>query len=725
MTRFLLIVLSILSLLFITCSKSGEPGKVDYSKGETALKAGKPAEALKKFSQIDSLNPKSPLGSLGKAEYYLKEGLYIEGIHALDGILTAHRDNWPAWELLIRSAIRLGRDQLAVAYAEQLAKERGENDSTVLLLTQALVSAGELKKAGELLGRTGSGKGNLILDIVSAKYYLHTGDSVRSLAAFDRALEKGLETPSELIAAGDFQGLRGLADSAAFMYRKALEKDPGNYYLKADVAEALIKIGFLNDADKILKEMAPGAAGTHRYYSILARFYDRQGKIWKARQAYEEAVPTFPKSMTVLVNYALIRARSYDMRTAEMYLSTAQVRAESDSLSPIEIEQFVIDYLKEIVDRGIIVPALTLGQSIAASNPGDFRANYVSAGVTLKFSKPEEGPQALANLNASSKESSKWIADVGHVYLRVDSLARARELFMAALAEDRINKRAVLGMLTLLGKENKSAEAIAFLDQLPEAVNLSLEVAVERIALYRKAGELNKAVVLADRLIQNGHRDIDRYRLAVNVAQEMNDSQKSAAISQLCLENNPDDPRAYSLAGDSYLGVSEFEKAGEAIRKAIALDTMSIDGYMLLARMDTLQGQFDSAIAVCKRAAQIDQYAPEAFNAVAWLTLRQGGDPLIAIDQAGTAITYDPANAAYHFTLGWAYYKQGRHDIAGSGFERALQLAPDNPFYNYHAGINYIKDKKPDKAKICLRKALANGLSGQLKSDAEAALGRL
>ncbi len=70
-------------------------------------------------------------------------------------------------------------------------------------------------------------------------------------------------------------------------------------------------------------------------------------------------------------------------------------------------------------------------------------------------------------------------------------------------------------------------------------------------------------------------------------------------------------------------------------------------------------------------------------------------------------------------------HKAGRYNIARGNFEKALRFAPDDAVVNYYAGLGYWKDGKPEKAKECLQKALANGLSGKLRPEAEATLKNL
>ena len=70
-----------------------------------------------------------------------------------------------------------------------------------------------------------------------------------------------------------------------------------------------------------------------------------------------------------------------------------------------------------------------------------------------------------------------------------------------------------------------------------------------------------------------------------------------------------------------------------------------------------------------------------------------------------------PHSAEAQDTLGWAFYQQGLAVHALSAFERAVELAPNNPVYHYHLGLAHLKAGNEARGRASLRRAL------EIKSD--------
>ena len=76
-------------------------------------------------------------------------------------------------------------------------------------------------------------------------------------------------------------------------------------------------------------------------------------------------------------------------------------------------------------------------------------------------------------------------------------------------------------------------------------------------------------------------------------------------------------------------------------------------------------------------------------------------------------------------TLGWVYYKMGDMQQAGSFLEQALAAAPENPIFNYHAGMVFYKSGRTDEARVKLAKAVERGSGLEWRDSAAAVLGEL
>ena len=64
---------------------------------------------------------------------------------------------------------------------------------------------------------------------------------------------------------------------------------------------------------------------------------------------------------------------------------------------------------------------------------------------------------------------------------------------------------------------------------------------------------------------------------------------------------------------------------------------------------------------------------------------------------AKEAVELQPDNAAFHDTLGWAFYKQGKYTEAIAALEKAIALQRHFAPAHYHLGLAYLKTSKREK----------------------------
>ena len=70
------------------------------------------------------------------------------------------------------------------------------------------------------------------------------------------------------------------------------------------------------------------------------------------------------------------------------------------------------------------------------------------------------------------------------------------------------------------------------------------------------------------------------------------------------------------------------------------------------------------------------------------------------------ALTYEPESGFITDSLGWAYYRLGRYDLATYFLERAVELEPGDPTLNDHLGDAYWRSDRRLEAKYQWERAL-------------------
>ena len=184
--------------------------------------------------------------------------------------------------------------------------------------------------------------------------------------------------------------------------------------------------------------------------------------------------------------------------------------------------------------------------------------------------------------------------------------------------------------------------------------------------------------------------------LAPNVAYP---KARDAAAQALRLD--PGLGEAHSVA--AYLKMLwDFDWTGaeQEYQRALELSPSSADTYDLYGRMCAGIGRYDEAIALERRAQELD---PLAHRLDVATTQLRAGRYAEAARGAARALEVDPVHDRALATLGWARLKLGETAAGLAELERAVSVAPGNTQWLAQLGQAYALSGRTDRAREVLR----------------------
>ncbi len=107
-----------------------------------------------------------------------------------------------------------------------------------------------------------------------------------------------------------------------------------------------------------------------------------------------------------------------------------------------------------------------------------------------------------------------------------------------------------------------------------------------------------------------------------------------------------------------------------------------------------------------EKALKINRNFAPAANNLAWMLLKQGEDPDLALNLAKTAKAQLPDDPSVADTLGLALLAKGLYPSAVSELIDAAEKMPRNPTVLYHLGLAHWKNDNRDQALAALHDAL-------------------
>nr|MBN2278485.1 tetratricopeptide repeat protein [candidate division Zixibacteria bacterium] len=726
MRRKVIAILLLMTALQLSCTDSDKAALRQYEKGMSRMNQGDPDKALEIFQSILRDYPETPYAYQGLAYYYEREGFLYEAIRENFKALAEHPRFLPSLLMSTDLSLRVKRPELAFFNIALYEENGGDLNLGRSIEAEALLQAGKLNDAESILRKALAENPRAPRLLIKQSEYLARNDQIpEGIEQCSRVVSTDTLAAAILLEAGIFYDSIGLYDSAALCYQRAEKLGAGDEYFLLDVAEAYIGLNYLHRAKKILDRFAEKAPNSHRLHLLRAEILEARGDYDNAVQEYGMILPQNNENPTVLSRFAGFKRKAGDGLGSEQYFSTAaQIgsRGGYPNTASMDLNYKLLDFYFQY-GRFILAGPTTDG--LLDSMPNDFRVLYEGAYLYLMVDGIDRLRELLPRALKAARGNPSYMEQMGSLYLKMDSLVTAHQLFQEVLGVDKLNTVAILGEMAIARKKSGPAAALKYLNGFDEYVSYRPALAEEKLKLYEALGENVAAYEFSRRLIEVAFEDLDRYRTALNLAVKSGRGTDIEEIYSLLLKHNADDSYALAMAGKHYLGSGDLDRAEELIRLGVALDTLNTEARIQMARLMEAQGQPDSAIAVYEDILKFDTYAGKAYGNLAVLLLEKGENPNRVANLANRALLYDKTNGRHFCTVGRAYLELKKYKIAKVKFDEALKLAPDDPEINFYAGINHQRLGSAFEARTYLKKALRGGLKGSLKKEAEAALNNL
>ncbi|HUM06869.1 MAG TPA: tetratricopeptide repeat protein [Terriglobales bacterium] len=467
---------------------------------------------------------------------------------------------------------------------------------------------------------------------------------------------------------------------------------------------------------------------------LLGRLYRLNNDLQKAENEFKTAVRLEPGSEEAVTTLAYLYNELGDTSKATQVLSSVPDSSRSAKLysalgytyeqqkqykNAIEAYRHAIELDRDNLDaiRGLAQNLLNDGQAdaaleqykvIADANPEDAQTYVRIAEIYRKQGKYDA---ALDNL----KKAESMVQDSIEVPYNIAAIYQAQGRFddAAQILKDLLKKSEKADNNYTQGEKSNRA---VFLERLgtvyrdqgsnQQAIETFREMAalggddnVERgyqqiIDTWREAKEWQKATDAAKEAAQKlpNSRDLKM----VLAAQEADMGNPDPALKEVrgLLKGTPDDRTVYITLAQMNTRLKRYPDAEQALDKAEQLSTKDDDKeYVWFLRGSTFERQkrYADAETEFKKVITSDPQHAMALNYLGYMLADQNMKLDEALAYIKRAVDIDPTNGAYLDSLGWAYFRLGKYELAEENLTKAAQKINTDPTVHDHLGDLYQK----------------------------------
>ncbi|HWY04656.1 MAG TPA: tetratricopeptide repeat protein [Candidatus Acidoferrum sp.] len=464
---------------------------------------------------------------------------------------------------------------------------------------------------------------------------------------------------------------------------------------------------------------------------LLGRLYRLNNDLQKAENELKTAVKLDPDSEEAITTLALLYTDEGDSnhalqvlssvpdtgRSAKLYSALgATYEQRKDYKSAIDAYRHAIRLDRDNLDsiRGLAENLLNDGQVdaaldqykvIADANPEDAQTYLRISEIYRRQGKYDDALESLKKAQAMVPDALEVPYNIAVVYEAQGRYDEAAKMLQDLLKKtekpdssysqaDRNNRSIFIERLGMVyrDQENYPAAADAFRKMIPLGDDNARTAYQDVIDTYREAKQWPEATAVAKEAAQKYPNDRELRMVLDAQLADTGDPEKPLADVRSLLKGTPEDRDVYLRLAIMNTRLKRWSDAEEALNKAELLSTKSEDKeYVYFLRGSTLEREkkYNDAEAEFKKVLLLNPQSAATLNYLGYMNADRGVQIEESLTFIKQAVGLDPTNGAYLDSLGWAYFKLGKYDLAEETLNKASMRMGSDPTVQDHLGDLY------------------------------------
>jgi len=542
------------------------------------------------------------------------------------------------------------------------------------------------------------------------------GEQALTLAPDNLEAHRVLGTLYAAVSDTDTRAANGRANAADDSAAKAIghleqvilktegEVDPS---LRATLARMYVRTSAFEKAIPLLRDLVSRERGWQDGVTLLADAYAGAGKNAEAIAWLEAEAPENPRLYATLGDFYERGRRWSDSATA--YGMAVQRQPRNMDLK--------IRYGSALLNAGGRENAVKARDALteaAASRTTDQRVLYLLSQAQRRAGDPGVA-EAMARRLILLNKTSPWgyyalaeaLQDRQQYQAIVDTLA-------PALNDLRSRSADAAGLALLLPHVGIAYEqlgqydaAIAAFDEAHRLEPNDGLITAYLIQATLSAKKFGSAVELARSARVQSPDDLRLARLHAQALRQNGQPDQAVAVLKDLVTRQSDRPIAYVVLAQMYQDTNHGTDAVKTLEQAQAKFPAETTISFELGAVLEKQKRFADAEAAFRQVLSVDASNAPALNYLGYMLADRGERLDESVGYLKKALQIDPDNGSYLDSLGWAYFKGNKLDLAADNLKRAAEQLRTNSVIQDHYGDVLFKLGRYDDAIAAWTRALA------------------
>jgi len=476
---------------------------------------------------------------------------------------------------------------------------------------------------------------------------------------------------------------------------------------RATLARLYLSVQAYDKAIAVLVDLVKQQPGWQEGPLLLTQAYASAGRVNDAIALLDNQATDNPELLPALANF-------YERMQRWQYAAATYSRAIDSFPRNIELRKSYASALLNAGGRNNIAAARDTLMEVVAASQSDTRALYLLSQADRRFGDLD-GAEAAARRLIAAQQSSPWgyyalaetLEERRDYNAVVDLLTPAVAIFHAMPGDHSLE----LGMLLphlgfaqqVRGEYEKATATFNEAHRLSPKDGTITAYLIEANIAAKKYGA---AAELARQARADNPTDLRLARLEAQALRQDGKIDQGLAVMEDAVKSHADDPTAYVALAQLYSESSRGPQAVKVLQDAQARFPASNAITFELGAVYDKQKKFTESEAAFQQVLTRDPENAAALNYLGYMLADRGERLDESVGYLKKALEIEPDNGSYLDSIGWAYFKQNKLDLAEANLRRAAEQLKTNSVIQAHFGEVLFKVGRYDQAIEAWNRAL-------------------
>ncbi len=480
-----------------------------------------------------------------------------------------------------------------------------------------------------------------------------------------------------------------------------------DFQVELTLARLYLRTEDSNKAIELLEELRKDELGLGEAALLLSQAYEQAGRAEEALSTLEAVVASGRPSFRTLARLGELYERRRRLDDAVEAYRLAVARNPRSAGVRRRLANVLVETGDPAAARDVLVELTTM-------RPRDASGLYLLSEVELALNNFDEAEAVAERLVELEPGSIRGAFAMAQVFERRREYQRVVDTLEPALDEARGSDAAPQQLASLLGRLGFAHEQLGDLARATavyeEAVGLvpaSLAFGARLAQTYIDADRAADAMRVVQRAKNDHPNSLTLARLEARVLGDRGDIGEAAGVLEQALETNDGAPSAYVVLANFY---SEHERVDDAVSLLETAQRRFPQDTSILFQLGAVLEQHDRFADAERAFRELLDRDPEhaaTLNYLGYMLADRGVRLEESVELLRRAIEKDPHNGSYLDSLGWAYFKLDRLDLAEPPLREAGDQLPGNSVVQDHLGDLFSRLGRHTEAIEAWERALA------------------